>query len=205
MPHVEKAVLKEYTTSLAPADAYDPRLSRAFFHSIALSRDPTNRIVPCCTRPWPPLVSGYPRQTRVCAPVRLPAVLMRDRPLPSPPIVVYFSSTKQFTRSSSTTGTVFHSGVCRGNRSTTRSEGRLVSGQRYRAQGLLCCSRKAEKDVYGPRRSAAGRQAHFVDPGSDRRRWRNVDAHCTRYRQELFGSNQPRAASESRQAQLGNR
>jgi hypothetical protein len=80
MPHVEKAVLKEYTTSLAPADAHDPRLSRAFFHSIALSRDPTNRIVPCCTRPWPPLVSGYPRQTRVCAPVRLPAVLMRDRP-----------------------------------------------------------------------------------------------------------------------------
>ena len=78
MPHVEKAVLKEYTTSLAPADTYDPRLSRAFFHSIALSRDPTNRIVPCCTRPWPPLASGYPRQTRVCAPVRLPAVLMRD-------------------------------------------------------------------------------------------------------------------------------
>ena len=30
---------------------------------------------------------------------------MRDRPSPSPPIVIHFSPTKQFTRSSSTAGT----------------------------------------------------------------------------------------------------
>lgn len=63
---------------------------------------------------------------------------------------------------------------------------------------------KAEKDVYGPGRPAAGRQARFVDPGGDRRRERNIDAHGTRYRQGLFGSKSAEGTSESQKAQFGN-
>lgn len=58
----EKATLREYTTSLTSADAYNPRLLRAFFHS-PVPIDTTHRSISVfVNRPWPPVTSGYPRQ-----------------------------------------------------------------------------------------------------------------------------------------------
>ena len=94
-----------------------------------------------------------------------------------------------------------------GNRSTAHSERRLVSGQRYGAEGLLCCHSESGKGRLRFR-ATCGREASAllsirVAIGDAER---NIDAHGTLYRQGLFERKMgPPAASESQKSSVRQR